>query len=148
MSGRILALLGCGLLVAGCASVDRRIPVSNAGERAEAGVRHHRVQKGETLYAIAWNYGLDYRDLATENRIPAPYTIYVDQRLKLPAPRGEVRDGAPPAQSVDAGPVDRTVPAPRAPPPGYSMGAHTRMVPRLVPVAVETMAEMRKAPTT
>jgi len=45
--------------------------------------RSHRVRPGESLYAIAWIYGLDYRDIATWNRIAEPYTIYPGQRLKL-----------------------------------------------------------------
>ncbi|QFU75531.1 LysM peptidoglycan-binding domain-containing protein [Halioglobus maricola] len=41
------------------------------------------VQRGDTLYSIAFRYGLDYRRLAAANNVPAPYTIYPGQRLKL-----------------------------------------------------------------
>ena len=43
----------------------------------------HVVQKGETLYSIAWQYSHDYRKLASWNNIPAPYTIFPKQKLKL-----------------------------------------------------------------
>jgi lipoprotein NlpD len=41
------------------------------------------VQRGDTLYSIAFRYGLDYRKVAAANRIPAPYTIYPGQSLSL-----------------------------------------------------------------
>src|SRR5690554_1332481 len=43
----------------------------------------HRVGHGETLYSIAWRYGIDYRALAQRNHIARPYTIYPNQALKL-----------------------------------------------------------------
>ena len=45
--------------------------------------KSHQVGRGESLYAIAWIYGLDYRDIATWNAIAEPYTIYPGQRLVL-----------------------------------------------------------------
>lgn len=43
----------------------------------------HTVKAGETLYAIAWRYGLDYRVLATQNHIAPPYTIQSGQQIML-----------------------------------------------------------------
>jgi lipoprotein NlpD len=43
----------------------------------------HRVNPGDTLYSIAWAYGIDYRDLAAHNRIKEPFTIYPGQNLDL-----------------------------------------------------------------
>ncbi|PLW68132.1 peptidoglycan DD-metalloendopeptidase family protein [Pseudohalioglobus lutimaris] len=43
----------------------------------------YRVQQGDTLYSIAFRYGLDYRRLGAANGISAPYTIYPGQRLRL-----------------------------------------------------------------
>ena len=45
--------------------------------------RTHLVQKGDTLYSIAWIYDMDYRHLATLNGIAPPYRIYPGQRLGL-----------------------------------------------------------------
>lgn len=50
------------------------------------------VQRGETLYSIAFNYGYDYREVAAWNNIPPPYTIYPGQTLRLVPPF----DRAPP----------------------------------------------------
>ncbi len=47
----------------------------------------HKVLKGETLYSIAYQHGLDYRELAAWNRIAKPYTIYPGQRLQLKGPK-------------------------------------------------------------
>ncbi len=43
----------------------------------------HRVQPGETLFSIAFEYDLDFRSLAIANNLRPPYTIYVDQELRL-----------------------------------------------------------------
>ncbi|HWP94311.1 MAG TPA: peptidoglycan DD-metalloendopeptidase family protein [Gammaproteobacteria bacterium] len=54
----------------------------------------HVVRQGETLYSIAWRYGLDYRALAEWNDIGRDYRIYPGQKLVLvppavvPAPGG------------------------------------------------------------
>ena len=53
----------------------------------------YTVQPGDTLFAVAWYSGNDYRDLARYNNLYAPYTIYPGQSLKLQAP-------APPKRKV------------------------------------------------
>lgn len=69
---------GCGV-TAGFVSVERKFA---DGESVSG---HHRVVKGETLYSIAWRYGLDFRDLASVNSISSPYTIYPGQKISLAA---------------------------------------------------------------
>ncbi|MFI3245898.1 MAG: peptidoglycan DD-metalloendopeptidase family protein [Ferrimonas sp.] len=44
---------------------------------------HHVVQPGDTLYAIAFAAGQDYRYLARLNQLDREYTIYPGQRLSL-----------------------------------------------------------------
>ena len=44
---------------------------------------YHTVLKNETLYAIAFQHGLDHKKIARWNGIRSPYTIYAGQRLKL-----------------------------------------------------------------
>ena len=47
----------------------------------------YRVRRGDSLHAIAFNFGLDWREIARWNGIEAPYVIYPDQVLRLgPAP--------------------------------------------------------------
>ncbi|WP_243730289.1 peptidoglycan DD-metalloendopeptidase family protein [Marinomonas balearica] len=41
------------------------------------------MQSGDTLFAIAFRYGLDYRNLASLNNIDSPYVIYPNQKIRL-----------------------------------------------------------------
>lgn len=80
----------------------------------------HTVERGESLYSIAWKYGLDYQQLARWNDIGPPYTIYVDQKLRLRASQPERAATAPaPAPSRSTSPEPevrvRSTPAPRPP---------------------------------
>lgn len=43
----------------------------------------YQVKPGDTLYSIAFRYGKDYRQLAAENDIDAPYSICVGQTIFL-----------------------------------------------------------------
>jgi lipoprotein NlpD len=66
------------LLLGGC-SYHSLAPVSDRHQP------YHTVEKGETLYSIAFRYGLDYRKVATLNHLRAPYKIHPHQRLSLVA---------------------------------------------------------------
>lgn len=44
---------------------------------------YYRVQRGDTLYSIAWRYRLDFRNLAKANNVGSDYRIYPGQRLRL-----------------------------------------------------------------
>ena len=67
-------------------------PIEDRSPRGNESVstRYYTVQRGDTLYSIAFRYGVDYRTLAAANGIRAPYTIYPGQKLDLerqaPAP--------------------------------------------------------------
>ncbi|MDH2434580.1 peptidoglycan DD-metalloendopeptidase family protein [Pokkaliibacter sp. MBI-7] len=80
--GLVLVML---MLLAGCSSNSKYAPVSDLSARAHAGdvAGKHVVKTGETLYSIAYRYGRDYKELARQNSIPAPYTIYPGQTLQL-----------------------------------------------------------------
>jgi lipoprotein NlpD len=77
------------LLATGC-SFHEPAPVveqSNAkAQRSAVADGTYQVRPGDTLFGIAFSYGLDQRDLAQWNRIEEPYTIYPDQQLRLTAP--------------------------------------------------------------
>ncbi len=45
--------------------------------------RIHRVNEGETLYAVAWIYDLDFMHIARVNRLSSPYTIFSGQILNV-----------------------------------------------------------------
>jgi lipoprotein NlpD len=63
--------------------------------------KSYAVKKGDTLYAIALENGLSYRDLAEWNGITNPSYIQIDQVLRLTAPLS----GAVVAAPVTAQPV-------------------------------------------
>ena len=44
------------------------------------------VRSGDTIYAIAFGYGVDPRNVAKWNGISSPYVIYPGQKLRLSAP--------------------------------------------------------------
>lgn len=67
------------------------------------------VQRGDTLYSIAWRYQLDYRELAGWNGVGSDYLIYPGQTLHL-RPVGSAPPAAGPAQSTST-PAESTTPA-------------------------------------
>ena len=71
-------------LAAACANRPETAPPVQSGEPVEAKV--HVVERGDTLYGIAWRHGVDYREIAAANGIGPPYLIRPGQRLELPAP--------------------------------------------------------------
>lgn len=44
---------------------------------------YYRVRKGDSLYAIAFRFGLDWRQIAQWNDIASPYVIQPDQLLRI-----------------------------------------------------------------
>ena len=84
------------VLLSGCSS-HRYVPVNERKQPPSALLSSHRVAGGETLFSIAWRYGLDYKSLARHNGISSPYTIYPDQILSLKARNKS--QGKPPAKS-------------------------------------------------
>jgi lipoprotein NlpD len=56
----------------------------------------HVVQRGDTLFTISWQQGLDYKTVAGWNGISPPYTIYPGQKIRLYPPNRAPRP-APPA---------------------------------------------------
>lgn len=67
----------------GCSFGGGYAPVYAPGESRKSAVRYHTVRAGETLYSIAFRYGLDHQEIASANGISKPYTIFVNQRLRL-----------------------------------------------------------------
>ena len=87
---RIVLLLWLStIFVVGCggrgflAPVGNDPRVSDITEPKPEIVRQHVVTRGETMYAIAFRYGLDYRQVANANQIAAPFLIYPGQKLRI-----------------------------------------------------------------
>ncbi len=55
-------------------------------KRAAIRPKSYLVQNGDTLYSIAWRFGIDFRSLSRWNRLSDPNLIRVGQRLQLRAP--------------------------------------------------------------
>jgi len=70
-------------LLTGCSSGGGFVSVDEKFSKGERASGFHLVRKGETLYAIAFRYGLDYRQLANANSISSPYTIYPGQKIDV-----------------------------------------------------------------
>lgn len=81
---RHIVFLVCGVLVSGCASTPHYAPVVRIRDLPRQLPKQYRVQRGDTIYSIAWKLSQDYRRLAAVNRIAAPYTIYPGQYLRVP----------------------------------------------------------------
>jgi len=115
---RLFAVAIVLILLAGCrASGNRRAPIDDRGgnghysiEDRETSTRKphaaskkpgkfehdarpqiYVVQKGDTLYSIAFENGLDYREVAEQNNIENPAAIQIGQQIKLiPSEEGKV----------------------------------------------------------
>ena len=112
-AGKLGALLLL-LVLQGCSSRTAPAPVTTLElrenfyqqrNRGSLNASSYTVQRGDTLYAIAFRAGKDVRELAGINGIASPYTIYPGQTLKL---SGSVKKSAS-KRAV----VSKKVPAPR-----------------------------------
>lgn len=84
----LLAVLICFGLISAC-STGWKPGKDNPAYKDSYQLTHdgsYRVRRGDTLHAIAFNFGMDWRDIAAWNSISAPYTIYPDQELRMSAP--------------------------------------------------------------
>lgn len=79
---RMINILIALFLVA-CVSPHSPAPIRHSVQPDSQSQAVHYVKKGETLYSIAWQYGLDYKALAANNNIGSDYRIYAGQRLSL-----------------------------------------------------------------
>jgi lipoprotein NlpD len=110
--GSVGLVLIIALVLSAC-STTRSVPVSDrtaststAAKPATARPRtpqvipsttgRYTVQRGDTLYAIAFANSLDYRDVARWNRIESADRIFVGQDLRL----------TPPSDAVEIQPLD------------------------------------------
>lgn len=100
-SSRLLAVFSV-VLVAGCVS-KMPAPVVERGEgpavAASSASEMYTVKRGDTLYSIAREHGIDHRDLIAWNSIESPNRIQVGTQLRVKPP------GAAAAGGVVAQPI-------------------------------------------
>lgn len=86
----------------------------------------YQVKRGDSLHAIAFDYGLDWRDIAKWNGIKSPYVIHPGQELRLGPGQKKATvttSGAQPRPTVSERAVERPAttsrsePAVKQPPP-------------------------------
>lgn len=159
----LLALTACSQAPAPIAT-----PSPTAQSRV-AGPGEYVVKRGDTLYRIARENGLDHVELAALNNIDNPSALREGQILRLrpaasasPVPAATVASPIGVTSGVESRPLDTATPPPAAPgkpvlaePRGgkepYSDEAHARMnnVPAAVPAAtVPAPAAPSQSPTT
>ncbi|MDI1352002.1 MAG: peptidoglycan DD-metalloendopeptidase family protein [bacterium] len=72
------------IILAGCTTRNQLAPVSELKwDPFSRFHKTHTVQRGETLYAIAFHYDIDFRHLAVLNHLRPPYHVRVGQVLNL-----------------------------------------------------------------
>ncbi|NNE05068.1 MAG: peptidoglycan DD-metalloendopeptidase family protein [Xanthomonadales bacterium] len=108
---KLLVAMYLALALLACSSA----PPAPVEERSTAAPRtlelepdgRYRVQRGDSLWMIAFHFGLDHRELARWNGIPAPFVIHPGQLLAVKQPPARTVVQAAPSR-----PVARTVPQP------------------------------------
>jgi len=107
-AARVICVLVLMSLLSAC--IDPTVSVRRTGENTTRIDRtptslplanQHRVEKGDTLYGIAFRYQLDVRELVQINQIYEPYIIYPGQVLRLKPEN----TSAQPAQAAQIRPV-------------------------------------------
>lgn len=106
-----------------------------------------QVQRGDTLYGIAFRNGIDVRDLAAWNGINAPYTIYPGQKLRLyPRTGTQVTPASRPAPAASSAPQRPVATATTASPSRPASNPTTTASPASPPPASVTPTPPAPAP--
>jgi lipoprotein NlpD len=161
----LLPAIFVSLMLAACAStqqdaapvVDRSTPLPEgtvetlpAASAPEASLQQRKtyvVQRGDTLYAIALNHGVNQKDVAEWNNIQDPASIHIGQQLYLSPPSEQAQ---PSLFSIsEPGPQSKAVTTPGAVPPQEGKpGVNTdklKSEPRAfkVPYSEQALAQLR-----
>jgi lipoprotein NlpD len=140
----LLAGLVLGGLLSACASpppggvqvVDRNNRAGQAAQRQPVTRGQYQVQRGDTLYSIAFRFGWDWKALAARNGIVEPYLIRVGQVIRFdgqPGSRAPVVASAPIATPVPVRPpITSTQTTPAR--PSATPQAPTRVVQASAPI--------------
>jgi lipoprotein NlpD len=153
----VLALL---TVLAGCttrapAPVDDRRPAAQAKPPAvkpappAARAATYTVKRGDTLYSIALEHGVDYRELARWNGLDDPARIRVGQSLRVHAPEEKPAVGVQVGSVRTAGDVEaRPLGPPAGTPPSATPPAEAGMktAPRALrlPYSEQNLAALQK----
>ncbi|PKO83922.1 MAG: peptidase M23 [Betaproteobacteria bacterium HGW-Betaproteobacteria-11] len=109
-TARLLLVLLLSML-GGCAShapapvIDRSSAVTKSAHAADS-AGTYVVKKGETLYGIALDFGLDYKELAAWNNLDNPNLIRAGQSLRVTSPEGSAPPVAVTRPVTSSAPVE------------------------------------------
>ena len=102
LNGRIVnyLLIIFGLCLTACGGTPRLAPVSEVAQPPPDTIDYHYVDQGETLYSIAWRYGLTIQELLEANGNLRPEALKVGDKLWLASPDNGVSQPQASSQSV------------------------------------------------
>ena len=79
----VIAML---VFLAACSHQPNKVSIIDRSSGAGTATgSSYKVKRGDTLYAIAWRYGVAYQQLASYNKIAPPYVINIGQKLRIPS---------------------------------------------------------------
>ncbi len=90
-------------------------PLPAAAPEADARIPTYTVKRGDTLYQIALDHGLDYKELAAWNNLDNPNLIRVGQVLRVTAP-GDATAAVSSGSGVTTAPLKMPAPVTAAAP--------------------------------
>lgn len=115
-AGALLGIVALAIsLLAACTSQPVQAPVFErppsgavaAPPPAVTGPGYYTVRPGDTLFSIALDHGLDYKDLAAWNNLTDPNRIQPGQQLRIKPPPGEQQEATVQVNPVTtSGPVE------------------------------------------
>jgi len=163
---RVSALLCCvalaALTLAGCASRSVQAPVVDRAPSATAKPAvppsadtrpdFYTIRRGDTMFSIALDHGLDYKELAAWNNLGDPSRIRPGQQLRIKPPPGvqeapvTVRPVTT-AGRVEAHPLGAQAPAKAesaARPPGAEQAIKSEPLARKLPYSPENVALLQR----
>lgn len=140
-----LLFLLLAILLSGCTNPNSKAVVTDIWRQPIKSATTYVVQSGDTLYSIAWGYGLDYRQVAAANGInPPAYHIEVGQKLKLtPAASSTASKSSVDNQSVMPSPVQQSTQPTPAPAPANSSTQQSAAAPAVVAAAPTQIMSVR-----
>ena len=84
---RVYLCLIVTVLLSACIHSGSQAPIRDRQQPPSQKISQHVVAPGETLFSIAWRYGLDYKRLAQINGIDSSFTIHPGEVINLRADR-------------------------------------------------------------
>lgn len=99
------------MVLSACSTTEA--PVVNGWKQNTGDASNYSAQEGDTLYSVAWAFGVDYRQLASYNHLQEPYNLHADQVVRMTPSPAAAPDTTP--ITTSAAPVITPLTAPPAP---------------------------------